>query len=77
MVPYNCYTYAALLLWRAPMEPNDNLREQEAILRDGGSKSRLDELRMDLTGWLIAGGYDPDWSRCPRASAHYGDRVSQ
>jgi hypothetical protein len=64
------------------MDPNANLAEQEAILlahyndplMDRHERERLLDLRDALDTWLFNGGAAPDWSRCPRAAAHYTHR---
>lgn len=59
------------------MDPNANLQEQERILqqplyeRPHHAQVRLRELRQALTGWLSAGGFEPDWSDCPNAARYY------
>ena len=63
------------------MDPNANLREQEEILhRDGGRESdadfaRLWDLRQALYDWLREGGFAPDWSTAPNASAYYASYI--
>lgn len=62
------------------MDPNANLSEQEDIIERGignldvrrGDRARLRELRFALEQWLIRGGFEPDWSQCPRAATYYG-----
>lgn len=60
------------------MDPNANLQEQEHILTnwtkgDGRRPvaARLSELRRTLTDWRRAGGFDPDWSKAPKARTYY------
>jgi hypothetical protein len=71
------------------MDPNANLQEQESILTrraDGydpdlawaftrsDDTRTLRELRQALIGWIRGGGFEPDWSQCPRAAKYYGMR---
>lgn len=77
------------------MDPNANLQAQERILRDlaqtqatqdsgempyqAQRRARLRELRAALVAWIRGGGFPPDWTTAPRASAWFGrgldDRV--
>jgi hypothetical protein len=43
------------------MDPNANLREQDALTRSRTDLARLRDLRQALAGWLAAGGVAPDW----------------
>lgn len=65
------------------MDPNANLRDQEALLQLGKLQSyqrdRLHELRVALRDWIRGGGFEPDWASCPKASSYYhrrGQRVT-
>lgn len=57
------------------MDPNANLQEQEAILTAGAkgpaNRIRLHDLREELWRWLDRRGFEPQWSKCPKASRHY------
>ncbi len=59
------------------MDPNANLKDQEALLaipakqRQSYQRDRLHELRIALTGWIRGGGFEPDWATCPLASSYY------
>lgn len=53
------------------MDPNANLQEQERRLLPM-DRARLRELREALAVWLQRGGFEPDWSACPRAASYYG-----
>ena len=65
------------------MDPNANLQEQEwllieierlerANLPSKGNRDKLKYLRSVLSGWMKGGGFEPDWSKAPKAAAHYG-----
>ena len=66
------------------MDPNANLHEQEQLLtrfwrardtRDAWMRdhyARLTELRDALAHWLDHGGFEPNWTKAPRASTFYG-----
>lgn len=70
------------------MDPNANLQEQEQILkrklRPQGDLSQLNpaqlradharlwDLRQALYDWIRDGGFEPDWTKAPKASAYYG-----
>lgn len=67
----------------AGMDPNANLRDQEALLQlpklQSYQRDRLHELRVALRDWIRRGGFEPDWANCPKASDYYhkhGRRVS-
>lgn len=58
------------------MDPEANLREQEAILTERAQGGRVDaarlrELREALVGWLRGGGFAPTWARAPLAAKYY------
>jgi len=60
------------------MDPNANLQEQEEILNRYGApgqqmddRYRLRELREALQVWIARGGFEPDWSKAPRAAKYY------
>ena len=63
------------------MDPNANLQEQERILESliepadrrtrAYQKRRLAELRDALADWIRCGGFQPDWTKAPRASVYY------
>lgn len=59
------------------MDPNANLLEQEAILEgtqsdQRGTRARLLDLRQALYDWIRDGGFEPDWTKAPRARGFYG-----
>ena len=53
------------------MDPNANLAEQDDILKWAPNHTeeitRLQELREALHGWLVNGGFDPDFMLHPTA----------
>lgn len=66
------------------MDPNANLREQEEILTEIDNlptnrhrkgerrlRPRLIELRQALIRWLSDGGFEPDWTKAPKASIYF------
>jgi len=53
------------------MDPDANMREQEAILAESGRRRRLRELRDALLVWLQNHGVEPRWSEYPRAQRWY------
>lgn len=63
------------------MDPNANLQEQERILSDRPAPPaephseiaapRLRELRTALSAWLLRGGFEPDWTKAPKAARYY------
>lgn len=58
------------------MNPNANLQEQEEIHTGTWenwkkNRERLYELRRDLSDWLHAGNYEPDWHKCPVAAKDF------
>lgn len=54
------------------MDPNANLREQEALIEAKQTRSaRMRELREALWGWLRGHGFEPEWHKCPKAAKHY------
>jgi hypothetical protein len=66
------------------MDPNANLAEQAEILdalralRGQGTttiRRQLAHLRADLTDWLNAGGFAPDWTRYPVAARYFANRM--
>lgn len=64
------------------MDPNANLRSQEQLLleieqaRSPHARTRrqveLIDLRQALYDWIRDGGFEPDWTACPRASHYFG-----
>lgn len=63
------------------MDPNANLHAQEDLLLleetcDMPDKTdllhELADLRLSLFAWIQKGGFEPDWSACPKASVFYG-----
>lgn len=68
------------------MDPNANLAEQERILAEiprvptsstlllRDKRARLKELRVALVDWLKAGGFEPAWSKCPKATRYFAGR---
>lgn len=74
---------AAPVVRGRPMDPNANLLEQEQLLEALDStpkrfaacrraaRARLKELRYALKAWLDTGGFAPEWSRAPKASARF------
>jgi hypothetical protein len=71
------------MLYIPVMDPNSNLQEQERILHslsldgltlalaDSRTRNRMAELREALHDWLVGGGFEPDWSKAPRAAKYY------
>jgi hypothetical protein len=67
------------------MDPNANLAEQEALyhtVKDTLSltieqrrtrNARLRELRAALNEWIAGGGFEPDWSKAPKAARWFGE----
>lgn len=54
------------------MDPDANLQEQERLYETHSVRTaRMRELRDALWAWLRHGGFEPQWSKCPRASKHY------
>lgn len=65
------------------MDPNANLQEQENILTTAWNRlpargttkaqdrAELRELRRALVEWLRAGGFAPQWQKCPVASRYW------
>jgi len=49
------------------MDPNANLAEQSECT----DSARLRELRQALLYWLHSGGFEPDWSAYPEATADF------
>lgn len=67
------------------MDPNANLIEQEQIIdalvdfvvpldlqEERALKARLRVLRGSLRQWIQYGGFEPDWTKTPRASKYFG-----
>ena len=63
------------------MDPDANLQEQEALITSAHpgamagvvfSSARMRELNAALRAWLATGGFEPDWSKAPRAAKRYG-----
>ena len=66
------------------MDPNANLVEQEQLLNEGLNRTpsdfrrrsrqinrRLADLREALLVWLQNGGFEPDWSKAPKARIYF------
>jgi hypothetical protein len=46
------------------MDPNANLQEQSTCT----DTARLRDLRQALAGWLVFGGFAPEWEKHPSAT---------
>lgn len=55
------------------MDPNATLRMIEEALRDRDYRL-ANQLKWSLFQWLARGGFEPDWSKYPQASAYYHKR---
>jgi hypothetical protein len=63
------------------MDPNANLKQQEWLLsqlavckgpnRKRNLETELSELRQALYDWIRDGGFEPDWTVAPKASAYF------
>ena len=62
------------------MDPNANLDAQERILTDPAGlddhdRARLEEVRAAREGWIVRGGFSPDWKRAPLAAKRWAPIV--
>lgn len=57
------------------MDPDATLRLIAEAVADG-ELTEADEACDDLRVWLQRGGFEPDWSRWPGATAYYHGRRS-
>lgn len=56
------------------IDPDVNMREQEALLVAGGQKQRLRQLRDAFAAWMYGGGFEPSvacWDACPLSAKYY------
>ncbi len=54
------------------MDPNACLRR----INDATSRSERNEACDDLRTWIARGGFQPDWTAYPKATAYYRKRYS-
>jgi hypothetical protein len=68
----NLKEQAEYLAWLAGWPHDREHRVGHIDLRDRReTRARLSQLRADLTDWLNAGGFAPDWTRYPAAARYY------
>ena len=58
------------------MDPDFTLQELDRCLRDEGDAEGAREYCGYLREWIEQGGFEPDWSKYPRAYVYYLHRCA-